>query len=102
MICSGTPPTAVATHRKPRRHGFEDVVRKAFVMGRADVGIGGRQDHRNVIAFADEAHVSRQSGSALSQPGRPGVRVIAKQFGVDPSTVQRIGRPFDEAASAAG
>ena len=27
--------------------------------------------------------------AALSQPGRPGVRVIAKQFGVDPSTVQR-------------
>src|SRR5262245_38186266 len=32
--------------------------------------------------------------AALSQPGRPGVRVIAKQFGVDPSTVQRISRPF--------
>lgn len=31
--------------------------------------------------------------AALSQPGRPGVRVIAKQFGVDPSTVQRISRP---------
>jgi hypothetical protein len=32
--------------------------------------------------------------------------VIAKQFGVDPSTVQRISRPFGEAgstpASAAG
>jgi DNA invertase Pin-like site-specific DNA recombinase len=28
--------------------------------------------------------------AALSQPGRPGVRVIAKQFGVDPSTVQKI------------
>jgi DNA invertase Pin-like site-specific DNA recombinase len=38
--------------------------------------------------------------TALSQPGRPGVRVIAKQFGVDPSTVQRISRPFGEAASA--
>ena len=38
--------------------------------------------------------------AALSQPGRPGVRVIAKRFGVDPSTVQRISRPFGEAASA--
>jgi DNA invertase Pin-like site-specific DNA recombinase len=38
--------------------------------------------------------------AALSQPGRPGVRVIAKQFGVDPSTVQRISRPFGEATSA--
>ena len=26
--------------------------------------------------------------------GRPGVRVIAKQFGVNPGTVQRISRPF--------
>ena len=30
---------------------------------------------------------------ALAQPGRPGVRKIAAQFGVDPSTVQRISRP---------
>jgi DNA invertase Pin-like site-specific DNA recombinase len=27
---------------------------------------------------------------ALRVPGRPGVRVVAKQFGVDPSTVQAI------------
>jgi DNA invertase Pin-like site-specific DNA recombinase len=33
---------------------------------------------------------------ALATPGRPGVRVIAKQFGVDPGTVQRISRPFEE------
>ena len=32
--------------------------------------------------------------SVLATPGRPGVRVIAKRFGVDPGTVQRIGRPF--------
>jgi DNA invertase Pin-like site-specific DNA recombinase len=32
---------------------------------------------------------------ALATPGRPGVRVIAKQFGVDPGRVQRISRPFD-------
>jgi DNA invertase Pin-like site-specific DNA recombinase len=31
--------------------------------------------------------------AALNQPGRPGVRKIAAQFGVDPSTVQRISRP---------
>ena len=31
--------------------------------------------------------------AALSQPGRPGVRKIAAQFKVDPSTVQRISRP---------
>jgi DNA invertase Pin-like site-specific DNA recombinase len=30
--------------------------------------------------------------TALAKPGRPGVRKIAAQFGVDPSTVQRISR----------
>jgi DNA invertase Pin-like site-specific DNA recombinase len=39
--------------------------------------------------------------AALSQPGRPGVRKIAAQFGVDPSTVQRISRPFEAASSVA-
>ena len=34
----------------------------------------------------------------LAKPGRPGVRVIAEQFGVDPGTVQRISRPFEAAA----
>jgi hypothetical protein len=32
---------------------------------------------------------------ALATPGRPGVRKIAQQFGVDPGTVQRISRPFE-------
>jgi hypothetical protein len=32
---------------------------------------------------------------ALATPGRPGMRVTAKQFGVNPGTVQRISRPFD-------
>src|SRR5262245_11178155 len=40
--------------------------------------------------------------TALAKPGRPGVRVIAKQFNVDPSTVQRISRgPFGGASAAA-
>ena len=35
--------------------------------------------------------------AALAVPGRPGVRVIARQFGVNPGTVQRISisRPFE-------
>jgi DNA invertase Pin-like site-specific DNA recombinase len=37
---------------------------------------------------------------ALATPGRPGVRVIAKRFGVDPGTVQRISRPFADASVA--
>src|SRR6476469_3048552 len=34
---------------------------------------------------------------ALATPGRPGIRVIAERLGVNPSTVQRISRPFDGA-----
>jgi hypothetical protein len=37
---------------------------------------------------------------ALATPGRPGVRVIAKQFGVNPGSVQRISRPFEQDAVA--
>jgi DNA invertase Pin-like site-specific DNA recombinase len=40
--------------------------------------------------------------AALNKPGRTeGVRKIAARFGVDPSTVQRISRPFDGASVAA-
>ena len=38
--------------------------------------------------------------AALAKPGRPGVRVIAEQFGVNPGTVQRISRPFEASAAA--
>jgi DNA-binding MarR family transcriptional regulator len=37
---------------------------------------------------------------ALATRGRPGIRVIAERFGVNPSTVQRISRPFDGASVA--
>ena len=40
--------------------------------------------------------------AALKLPGRTdGIRKIAKRFGVDPSTVQRISRPFVDASAAA-
>ena len=39
---------------------------------------------------------------ALNKPGRTeGVRKIAARFGVDPGTVQRISRPFEDASIAA-
>ena len=38
--------------------------------------------------------LEKQILSALNKPDRPGVRVIAEQFGVSPGTVQRISRPF--------
>jgi DNA invertase Pin-like site-specific DNA recombinase len=40
--------------------------------------------------------------AALKAPGRTeGIRKIAARFGVDPSTVQRISRPFDDVSVAA-
>src|SRR5262249_17730277 len=38
--------------------------------------------------------LERRIREALAIPGRPSVRVIAKRFGVDPGTVQRISRPL--------
>ena len=46
--------------------------------------------------------LERRILAALREPGRTeGVRKIAVRFGVDPSTVQRISRPFDGAAAPA-
>jgi DNA invertase Pin-like site-specific DNA recombinase len=46
--------------------------------------------------------LERRILGALKAPGRTeGVRKIAARFGVDPSTVQRISRPFDGAGVAA-
>src|SRR6476469_7548655 len=44
--------------------------------------------------------LERRIREALATPGRPGIRVIAERFGVNPSTVQRISRPFDGASVA--
>ena len=43
----------------------------------------------------DAPALEKRIREALAAPGRPGVRVIAKRFGVNPRTVQRISRPFD-------
>src|SRR5262249_1146246 len=40
------------------------------------------------------AQVAQRVGVGPGGSWRPGVRVIAKEFGVDPGTVQRISRPF--------
>jgi len=56
----------------------------------------GKRLGRPPIAPALEKRIRE----ALATPGRPGVRVIAKRFGVDPGTVQRISRPFDGASVA--
>jgi DNA invertase Pin-like site-specific DNA recombinase len=48
------------------------------------------------------ADLEKSIRAALDKPGRTeGVRKIAARFGVDPGTVQRISRPFEESPSAA-
>src|SRR5262249_26878912 len=44
------------------------------------------------------AQVAQRVGVGPGGSWRPGVRVIAKQFGVDRGTVQRISRPFAAAS----
>ena len=56
----------------------------------------GKRLGRPPIAPALEKRIRE----ALANPGRPGIRVIAERFGVNPSTVQHISRPFDGASVA--
>jgi len=46
-----------------------------------------------------DAELEKAIKKALNAPGRPGVREIAKRFGVAPGTVQRISRPFAPGAA---
>jgi DNA invertase Pin-like site-specific DNA recombinase len=54
----------------------------------------GKQLGRPRISAETEERIRK----ALAAPGRPGVREIAKRFGVAPNTVMRINRPFASAA----
>jgi DNA invertase Pin-like site-specific DNA recombinase len=73
---------------------------RAMIQERVRAGLArarseGKQLGRPRIAPELEERIKK----ALSIPGRPGVRKIAKQFGVDPGTVQRINRPFEVRAA---
>jgi DNA invertase Pin-like site-specific DNA recombinase len=70
-------------------------VRAGLARAKAEGTKSGKPIGRPTIPQAKEDAIR----AALSQPGRPGVRKIAERFGVDPSTVQRISRPFDDGAA---
>jgi DNA invertase Pin-like site-specific DNA recombinase len=70
---------------------IQERVRAGLVRARSE----GKQLGRPRIAPELEERIRK----ALATPGRPGVRVIAKQFGIDPGTVQRISRPFEGASA---
>src|SRR3954452_14744457 len=74
---------------------------RAMIQERVRAGLArakaeGKRLGRPPIPPALEARIRK----ALATPGRPGIRVIAERFGVNPSTVQRISRPFDGASVA--
>jgi transposase len=65
------------------------MIKERVRAGLARAKAAGTKLGRPSLPQAKEAAIR----AALKQPGRPGVRKIAAQFGVDPSTVQRISRP---------
>ena len=74
---------------------------RAMIQERVRAGLArarsvGKRLGRPPIASALEKRIRE----ALATPGRPGIRVIAERFGVNPSTVQRVSRPFDGASVA--
>ena len=72
------------------------IIQERVRAGLARAKSEGKRLGRPPIAPALEKRIRE----ALAIRGRPGVRVIAKRFGVDPGTVQRISRPFEGGASA--
>ena len=87
-----------------RQQGLDSVFaefERAMIQERVRAGLArarseGKRLGRPPIAPALEKRIRE----ALATPGRPGIRVIAERFGVNPSTVQRISRPFDGASVA--
>jgi len=76
---------------------------RAMIQERVRAGLRRAKDEGKRLGRPRVApDLERRILAALSEPGRTeGVRKIAVRFGVDPSTVQRISRPFDGAASPA-
>jgi DNA invertase Pin-like site-specific DNA recombinase len=76
---------------------------RAMIQERVRAGLRRAKDEGKQLGRPRlRADLEEQILAALKAPGRTeGVRKIAARFGVDPSTVQRISRPFDGAIVAA-
>ena len=71
---------------------------RSIIQERVRAGLARARDEGKQLGRPRLApELEKQILSALNKPDRPGVRVIAEQFGVSPGTVQRISRPFVEA-----
>jgi DNA invertase Pin-like site-specific DNA recombinase len=76
---------------------------RAMIQERVRAGLArARSEGKRLGRPPIAADLEKAIRTALDRPGRTeGVRKIAARFGVDPGTVQRISRPFEQAASAA-
>ena len=72
------------------------IIRERVRAGLARARDEGKQLGRPRLA----SKLEKQILAALNNPDRPGVRVMAEQFGVSPGTVQRISRTFEASAGA--
>jgi DNA invertase Pin-like site-specific DNA recombinase len=74
---------------------------RAMIQERVRAGLArARSEGKRLGRPRIPAETENAVRKALATPGRPGIRVIAERFGVNPSTVQRISRPFDDASVA--
>jgi DNA invertase Pin-like site-specific DNA recombinase len=72
---------------------------RAMIQERVRAGLRRAMDEGKTLGRPRlDADLEKAIRKALNEPGRPGVREIAKQFGVAPGTVQRISRPFEASA----
>jgi len=76
---------------------------RAMIQERVRAGLArARSEGKRLGRPPISPDVEKAIKAALDKPGRTeGVRKIAARFGVDPGTVQRISRPFDDASVAA-
>jgi DNA invertase Pin-like site-specific DNA recombinase len=69
---------------------------RTMIQERVRAGIARARDEGKQLGRPPIApELEQQIRKALNEAGRPGVRVIAKRFKVNPGTVQRISLPFD-------
>ena len=69
---------------------------RAMIQERVRAGLARARSEGKRLGWPPIAPaLEKRIREALATPGRPGVRVLAKQLGVNVSTVQRISRPFE-------
>jgi DNA invertase Pin-like site-specific DNA recombinase len=72
---------------------------RSIIQERVRAGLARAKDEGKRLGRPPIApEIEKRIREALKAKNRPGVRVIAKRFGVDPGTVQRISRPFEVSA----